>query len=181
MTPGPLPCFGVARYPPVLPPANGNWTISPIDLLLLCFRRSLSIEQHAIPAIHHVEMDIKLIDHAHRYVIDHVVEILRVVVERGHGRKNDDAHAREFQHVLEVNLAERRLAHDQHELSSLFENYVGGAMNKIVAEAVRNRGERAHAARRDYHSEGYKRATRDRSTLRADTVTLCRQALYVFQ
>src|SRR3954452_19881759 len=101
-------------------------------------------------------MDIKLIDHAHRDVIDHVVEALGVIVERRNWRKYHDAHARKFQHVLEMDLAEWRLAHDEHELSSFFENHVCRAMNKVVAEAMRDRCERAHAARRDHHSHCYK-------------------------
>src|SRR6185369_1498184 len=126
-------------------------------------------------------MDIKLIDHAHRDVIDHVVEILWVIVERRYWRKNHDAHAREFQHVLQMNLVERRLAHHEDELTSFFENYVRRAMNQVVAEAVRDRCERPHTARRDHHSQRHERATRDRSSLRADAVVLCGQALYVLE
>ena len=62
-----------------------------------------------------------------------------------------------------------------------FENHVGGAVNQIVAQTVCDGGERAHAARRDHHSQRHKRATGDRCALRADAVTLRREALYVFQ
>src|SRR6185369_11524054 len=155
-------------------------TISPIVLLLLCFR-SLSIQQHAVPTIHHVEMNIKLIDYTHRDVIDHVVEVLGVVVERRDWRKNHDAHTRELQHVFEMDLAERRLAYDQHQLASLFQNHVGCTVDKIVADAVRDGRERAHAARRDHHSHRHERTTRDRSSLCTNTVALRREALYFLQ
>src|SRR6185295_18772511 len=105
---------------------------------LLCLGSSRAIEQHTVPAIHYVKMDVKLIDHAHRDVIDHIVKVLGVVVERGHRRKYDHAHARQFQHVLKMYFVEWRLTHDQHELASLFEDYVGGAMNQIVAQAMRD-------------------------------------------
>src|ERR1043166_4470617 len=78
-------------------------------------------------------------------------------------------------------FAERRLAHHQHELASFFQDHVGGAMNQVVAEAVRDGSESAHAARRDHHSECYERAARDRRTLRPDAVALCREALYVLE
>src|SRR6185295_10471902 len=120
---------------------------------LLCLGSSRAIEQHAVPAIHYVKMNIKLIDHAHRDVIDHVVEVLWVVVERGYGRKYHDAHARQLQHVFEMYLVEWRLAHNQHELASLFQDHVGGAMDQIIAETVSDGGEGAHAAWRDHHTE----------------------------
>src|SRR6185295_7440071 len=80
-----------------------------------------------------------------------------------------------------MDLVEGRLAHDEHEFASLFENHVGSAMNQVVAEAVRDRGQRAHAARRDHHSQCYKRAARDRRSLRTNTVALRREALYILE
>ena len=78
-------------------------------------------------------------------------------------------------------LAERRLAHHEHEFASFFQNHVGGAVNQVVAEAVRDGSERAHAARCDDHSERDKRAARDRSSLRTDPIALRREALYVLE
>ena len=52
-------------------------------------------------------------------------------------------------------------------------------MNQIVTYAVSDGRERAHAARRDNHSERHKGATRDRCSLRTDTVILSCEALYV--
>src|SRR5205085_7124203 len=78
-------------------------------------------------------------------------------------------------------LIERRLAYYQHQLSSLFQDHVGRAMNQVVAEAVSDGCESAHAARRDDHAQRDKRTARDRGALRADAVTLCCQALYVLE
>ena len=47
---------------------------------------------------------------------------LRQRVERGHRRHHDRAHARQLQHVLEVDVAERRLAHRQHQLAPLLQH-----------------------------------------------------------
>ena len=96
--------------------------------------RSLLIEQHTVPPVHYVEMNIKLIDHPHRHVIDHVVETLRMIIESRHWRKYDDAHSRQLQHVFEMYFVQRRLAYDEHQFTSFFENHVGGAMNEIVAD-----------------------------------------------
>ena len=71
-------------------------------------------EHHSIPAIHHIEMDIELVEDPHRGVVDQVFEVLRMIVESGDGRQNHDTHPRQLQHVLKMNLMQRRLAHDQH-------------------------------------------------------------------
>src|SRR5688572_20915986 len=126
-------------------------------------------------------MDIELIDHSHRYVIDHVVEILWIVVESRHRRKNHHAHARQFQHVLQMYFIERRLTYDQNELSLFLQDHVSSTVNQVVAKAMRDCSQRAHAARRDHHSQRYKRAARDRCALRADTVSLSCEALYVLR
>src|SRR5688500_11565016 len=102
----------------MLPPLTGNSTISPTTSSL--FRRSLLIEHHAVPTIHYVEMNVKLVDHTHRDVIDHVVEVLGVIIKSRHRRENHDAHPRQLQHVLEMYFVERRLAYDEHQFSPLF-------------------------------------------------------------
>src|SRR5678816_134523 len=116
-------------------------------------------------------MNIKLIDDAHCHVIDHVVETLRMIIEGGYGRQNHDSHARQLQHVLEMYLIDGRLAHHADQFASLFQNDVGSAMDQVVAEPVRNRRERAHAAGSDDHSECHKRAAGDRGALIAAAVT----------
>jgi hypothetical protein len=78
-------------------------------------------------------------------------------------------------------LAKRRLAHDEYEFALLFQHNVGGAVDQVIAEAVRNRGERAHAAGRDDHAEGYERAARDCRALVADRVVVRGQVLQVFE
>src|SRR5688572_10307765 len=89
---------------------------------------SFSIEQNTIPAIHYVEVNIKLIDYSHRDVIDHVIEVLRVIVESRHRWQNHHTHPRQFQHVFEMYLIERRLAHDEHKLPPLFQDHVRSTM-----------------------------------------------------
>ncbi len=49
-------------------------------------------------------MNVELVENPHRRVVDQVFEILRMIIERGHGRQNYDTHPRELQHVLEMNL-----------------------------------------------------------------------------
>lgn len=80
-----------------------------------------------------------------------------------------------------MDLVEGRFTDDKYEFATLFQDHVGGTMDQVVAEAVRDRRESAHAARRDHHSEGYERATGDRGALRADAVVLRGEALYVLE
>ena len=42
-----------------------------------------------------------------------------------------------------MNGAERRLADGEHQLAPLLEHDVGGAMNQVVAESVRDRRQRS--------------------------------------
>src|SRR5687768_18566505 len=88
----------------MLPPLTGNSTISPTTSSLLF--RSLLIEHYAVPTIHYVEMNVKLIDHAHGDVIDHVVKVLGVIIKGRHRRENHNAHPRQLQHVLKMYFVE---------------------------------------------------------------------------
>src|SRR5689334_7266180 len=125
-------------------------------------------------------MNIKLIDHAHRDVIDDVVEVLRIVIERGHWWQDHHAHARQLQHVFQMNFTERRLAYDEHQFTPLFQHYVSRPMNQVVAETVCDSCERAHAAWRDHHAERHERTARDCGALIADAVAVRGQICYVF-
>lgn len=106
-------------------------------------------------------MDIELIEYPHHDVVDHFIDGLRMVVKRRHWRKNDDAHAGQLEHILQVDVVERRFPHDQDQFAALFQNHIGGAVNEVVALAVGDRGQRTHAARRNYHPAGHERAARD--------------------
>jgi hypothetical protein len=55
-------------------------------------------------------MNGELIEHAHDDVIHQFLDRTRVVVKRRHRRKNHCAHARELQHVLEMDVVQRGLA-----------------------------------------------------------------------
>ena len=55
-------------------------------------------------------VDPERIEHARDGVIDDVVDRARVIVKGGHRRKDHGAHPRQLQHVLEVDVAERRFA-----------------------------------------------------------------------
>ena len=61
---------------------------------------------------------------------------------------------RELQHVVEVNRRQRRLARHQHQRAALLQHDVGGALDQVVGQAVRDRGQRAHAARAHGHRIG---------------------------
>src|SRR5262249_40973786 len=59
------------------------------------------LAHHAVPPSHGIGMKTELVDGAHDDVIDDVIDALRMIVESRNGRSDDDAHARELQHVLE--------------------------------------------------------------------------------
>src|SRR5207253_6989475 len=83
------------------------------------------------PAIAHIDMNVELIEQPRRGEVDEVVDRLRFGVERRHRRYDDHAHSRQLEHVLEVNLAERRFTNRQHQPAALLQHDVGGAMNEV--------------------------------------------------
>jgi len=46
-------------------------------------------------------------------------------------------HARKPQHVLEMNIAHRRFTGDEHQLTSLFQNHIDGAVHEVLRQTVR--------------------------------------------
>src|SRR5262245_38270714 len=96
----------------------------------------------AVPALLERRRDAELVEYAPDDVIDDVVDRLRMIVEGRHRRQHGDTHARELEHVLEMDLGEWRLAHDQHQLAALLEDHIGGAMYQMVAHALGNAAER---------------------------------------
>ena len=91
-----------------------------------------------------------------------VIDRLRLGIEMRHGRRDDGAHPREREHRLEVALVQRRLARDQHQPPPLLQHHVGRAREKVIAEAVGNRGQRAHGARHHGHRVRAEGAAGDR-------------------
>ncbi len=116
----------------------------------------------AVPALGEGGGNVELVEHARDDVIDDVVDGLRMVVEGRHRRHDRHAHARELEHVLEMHLGERRLAHHQDEPAALLDHHVGGAVHQVLAVAVGDAGERAHGARDHHHALGLERAGGDR-------------------
>ena len=80
--------------------------------------------------------NVELVEHARHDVIDDVVDRLRMIVEGRHRRHDRGAHARELEHVLQMHLGQRRLAHHQDQAPALLEHDVGGAVHEVLAVAV---------------------------------------------
>src|SRR5688500_19643559 len=78
-----------------------------------------------------------------------------------------------------MNLAQRGLAHREHQSAPLLEDDVRGAMNEVVADAVRDGSERAHAARCDDHPHRDKRAAGDGRSNIADGVAFVCEVLHL--
>src|SRR6266567_6050828 len=63
---------------------------------------------HAVPSSSRVDVNAELVQGAHRDVVDHVVECLRMVVKGRHGRNNHDAHPGQLQHIFQMDSVEGR-------------------------------------------------------------------------
>src|SRR5262245_28879319 len=67
--------------------------------------------QMTIAALGEGRGQIELVEHAGDDVINEIIDRLRKVVERRHRRHDGHTHAGELEHVLEMHLGERGLAH----------------------------------------------------------------------
>lgn len=86
-------------------------------------------------------------------VMHRVIERGGAVVKREHGRHEHDArHACQARHVVDVNGAEGRLAHHEHQAALLFHLHVGRAQQQVFAAAACDAGERLHGARDHDHA-----------------------------
>ena len=82
-----------------------------------------------------------------------VIERGGAVVKREHRRHEHDAgHARQARHVIDVNGAEGRLAHHEHQAAMLFHLHVGRTQQQVFAVAACDAGERLHGARGHDHA-----------------------------
>ena len=98
-------------------------------------------------------------------VIDEVVDRAGLVVKGGDGRRDDRPHAAQRQHMLEVDVVERRLARQQHKPPPLLERDVGRAGNEGFPVSQADCGQRLHAAGGDDHAVMPEGPARDRGAL----------------
>src|SRR5258708_21019435 len=89
-----------------------------ISILLTSFKnasRLLFTGRHgAPPTMGGCQVKSELVQDSQDGLIDEVIDGLRMIVKCRNGRKNHDAHARELQHIFEVNVTQRRFADGQH-------------------------------------------------------------------
>src|SRR5258708_8291712 len=129
------------------------------------------------PAIRGGQVESELVQDSQDGLIDEVIDGLRMIVKCRNGRKNHDAHARELQHMCEVNVTQRRFADGQHQFAAFFEHHVGRTVNEGVAVTLRNGGERPDATRAYHHALSYKRTAGDGRTLILRRIMLRRHLL----
>ena len=84
----------------------------------------------------------------------HLVRVHRLVVESRNHREDCRSRVRGQAHVADVDFVERSFAQAQDEGAALLEADVGGTLDEVAGEAVRDSGERAHAAGHDDHAGG---------------------------
>ena len=113
-------------------------------------------------------------------MIHELIDRARPAVERRQRRRDDGAHPRQREHVLEMDLVKRGLAHAEHEPAPLLQHDIGGPRNQSLAGAGGNLAERLHAARQDDHAQREERPARDRGALVGRGVDDGRQPLHLF-
>ena len=106
------------------------------------------------PARGELVWDSQMIEDAGDDGVHYLFDALGAVVERRVGGENRCASLDEELEVLNVDQVERCLARDEDELLAFLQHDVGGAQENVVAGAVRNPAQGAHAARDDDHRVG---------------------------
>src|ERR1700681_581832 len=106
----------------------------------------------SFPAIHLLLRQSYLREDAVDVLRDEIVDRLRLMIKRRNRRHDDSPRLLRAQHILQMNPAEWRIAHTQHQASALLQANIGGARNQIVARSRSNGRERTHRAGNHYHS-----------------------------
>ncbi len=97
-------------------------------------------------------IEAKLVEDAHREMVEHLVERGRTIVEGGRRREDHCSDPGEMKQILQMDRTERRLAGDQDQLAPFLYGDVGRAGNEIIGVAHADRGQRLHAAGHDNHA-----------------------------
>lgn len=84
----------------------------------------------------------------------HLIRVHRLVIESRNHREDGRSRVRGQSHVADMDFVEGRLAKAEDEGAALLEADVGGALDEVAGEAVRDSGEGAHAAGYDDHAGG---------------------------
>lgn len=85
-----------------------------------------------------------------------IVNGLRQVVERGHGRHYRHPHTRKRKHVFQMNRAERHFPRHKHQLATLFQHDIGSASHQPLGIAGANPRQCFHTAGDNNHAVGTK-------------------------
>ena len=93
----------------------------------------------------------QVIEDAINEVLDEIVDRFRAVIKGRHRRKDDCSQPRQFQHILQVNGAQRRFPHGEDQPPILLEGDFRGSMNEIHGDAIGYSSERATATGNDDH------------------------------
>ena len=85
-----------------------------------CQREVLAEPLHskAGPARQSRLVETELVERAADNMINDLIHVLRMIVERGSRRKDDRTHAGEGEHVFQMYFIERALAHEQYKLAA---------------------------------------------------------------
>ncbi len=111
----------------------------------------LAFAAHPVPAPELGRLQPEEIQHPPDSLVDQVVDRARIIVERRRRRRDDRPHSAQSQHVLEMDVAQRRFARQQDKAAPFLKRHVRGACDEPVGEAEANR-RHLHAARRDDHA-----------------------------
>ena len=107
------------------------------------------------------QMQIKLIQDTQNSLIHEIFYRFGMIVEGRNRGENNRAHAREPEHIFNVDVAQRSFANHQNQLATLFQDYVGGAVNQRVTVSLRDGRKRPHAAGANHHSVSDERTAGD--------------------
>lgn len=110
-----------------------------------CTQLSFILPITTIPPLKPISMNAEIIQHAPNTLLHHILQALRPRIKRRHGRENHGPHPPYRQQVLQVDIAQRRLARHQHQRPALLQRHISGARDQIVAKAYAHSGERLHA------------------------------------
>src|SRR6266550_6564343 len=100
----------------------------------------------SFPAVHLLLRQSHLREDTIDVLRDQIVNRLRLVIERWDRRHDYGAGLLHAQHVLQMNPAEWRIAHAEHQAAAFLEANIGGARDQVVAGPGSDTRKRSHRA-----------------------------------
>ncbi len=124
----------------------------PVVIWNSCIIPPLFLVRKAGPLLEEAVPDIEKAQHFAHGMIDHFIDILRLVVEGGGGGHDNGTHFGQLHHGAEVTEVEGGFPYQQEQLAPFLQRDIAGTDHQVVGIGVGQGGHRIHGTGSDNHA-----------------------------